>query len=338
MDNMTLQELLKSVEFKLIAGAFKKMYPDDIHMLPFLKCHYDILCHMTPVYDETANSQECRVSFYYDEIFKKSYFSAFPLEGDSWSTSLCKEIVIDSNVIASNEEIAACCLWHTSFYGYTERQQSQTAKDLSDYKDKTDLEISLIKLKENLQEIEKLGCNIDSLPTYDDVKGIVKMRANINYKKWMQKHFNKRVRNRLFRREFFKTEYNNYLSAIARFILDIYKTKSDYDASILQNHCNLFQAKRFAAYSYQSYTFGESNSAEYLTDLITQYRTFDRDFVFSNVIFCLEKAENNPVLTPEEEKLRSTVYSLCPYGDNKTIVNSDLSLKGESRIFVGFYQ
>lgn len=338
MDNMTLQELLKSVEFKLIAGAFKKMYPDDIHMLPFLKCHYDILCHMTPVYDETANSQECRVSFYYDEIFKKSYFSAFPLEGDSWSTSLCKEIVIDSNVIASNEEIAACCLWHTSFYGYTERQQSQTAKDLSDYKDKTDLEISLIELKENLQEIEKLGCNIDSLPTYDDVKGIVKMRANINYKNWMQKHFNKRVRNRLFRREFFKTEYNNYLSAIARFILDIYKTKSDYDASILQNHCNLFQAKRFAAYSYQSYTFGESNSAEYLTDLITQYRTFDRDFVFSNVIFCLEKAENNPVLTPEEEKLRSTVYSLCPYGDNKTIINSDLSLKGECRIFVGFYQ
>lgn len=93
------------------------------------------------------------------------------------------------------------------------------------------MEISLIELKENLQEIEKLGCNIDSLPTYDDVKGIVKMRANINYKNWKQKHINKRVRNRLFRREFFKTEYNNYLSAIARFILDIYKTKSDYDAS-----------------------------------------------------------------------------------------------------------
>jgi hypothetical protein len=115
-------------------------------------------------------------------------------------------------------------------------------------------------------------------------------------------------------------------------------TNSNQNASILQDLCKLFQAKRFAAYSYQSYTFGESNSAEYLTDLITQYRTFDRDFVFSNVIFCLEKAENNPVLTPEEEKLRSTVYSLCPYGDNKTIINSDLSLKGESRIFVGFYQ
>ena len=335
---MTLQELLKSVEFKLIAGAFKKMYPDDIHMLPFLKCHYDILCHMTPVYDETANSQECRVSFYYDEIFKKSYFSAFPLEGDSWSTSLCKEIVIDSNVIASNEEIAACCLWHTSFYGYTERQQSQTAKDLSDYKDKTDLEISLIELKENLQEIKELGCKIDLMPTYNDVKGIVKIRANINYKNWTKKHINKRVRNRLFRKDFLKTEYNNYINGIAKFILDIYKNMQNRDVYMLQNLCKLFQAKRFAAYSYQSYTFGESNSAEYLTDLITLYAAFNRDFVFSNAIFCLEKAENDSTLTLEEEKLLNTIYSLCPNGDNKTIITRDASLKGEIRILVGFYQ
>lgn len=335
---MTLQEFLKTVEFRKIVGAFKIMYPDDIHMLPFLKCHYDILCHMTPVYDETANAQECRVSIDYDETVKKAYLSAFPLEGDSWSVSLCKEIIIDSSVIASDEEIAACCLWHTSFYGYTEQQQSQTAKDLSEHSDKTDLEISLIVLNKNLQEIKKLGCNKDSLPTYEDVKGIVKMRANINYKNWKQKHINKRVRNRLFRRDFLKSEYNNYLSAIARFILDICMTNSNQNASILQDLCKLFQAKRFAAYSYQSYTFGESNSAEYLTDLITQYAAFDRDFVFSNVIFCLEKAENNLALTSEEEQLRNTVYSLCPNGDNKTIITRDASLKGEIRILVGFYQ
>jgi hypothetical protein len=335
---MTLQEFLKTVEFGKIAGAFKKMYPDDIHMLPFLKCHYDILCHMIPVYDETANAQECRVSNYYDETVKKSYLSAFPLEGDCWRVSLCKKMVIDSSVIASDEEIAACCLWHTSFYGYTERQQSQTAKDLLEHSDKTDLEISLIELNKNLHKMEKLGCKIDSLPTYEDVKGIVKMRANINYKNWKQKHIKKRVRNRLFRRDFLKAEYNNYLSAIARFILDICMTNSNQNASTLQDLCKLFQAKCFAAYSYQSYTFGESNSAEYLTDLITQYAAFDRDFVFSNVIFCLEKAENNLALTSEEEQLRNTIYSLCPKGDNETIINSDSSLKGERRILVGFYQ
>lgn len=331
---MILQDYLKSIEFIKVAGAFKKMYPDDINMLPYLKCHYDILCHTEPIYDENANSQECRISLHNDEIVNKTYLSAYPLEGDKWSASLCKEMIIEPEVNATKEEIVACCLWHTSFYGYTEEQLAETAKDFSIYRNKTDLEISLIELKENLQKIEKLECKIDSLPTYNDVKGIVKTRANINYKNWKQKHINKRARNRLFRKDFLKTEYNNYLNGIAKFILDIYKNKQNRNVYL----CSLFQAKRFAAYSYQSYTFGESNSAEYLTDLITKYAAFDRDFVFSNVIFCLEKVENNLVLTPEEEKLRSTVYSLCPNGDNKTIINSDLSLKGECRIFVGFYQ
>ena len=82
----------------------------------------------------------------------------------------------------------------------------------------------------------------------------------------------------------------------------------------------------------------EAFERDKIRDLITQYAAFDRDFVFSNVIFCLEKAENNLALTSEEEQLRNTIYSLCPKGDNETIINSDSSLKGESRILVGFYQ
>ena len=117
---MILQDYLKSVEFTKVTEAFKKMYPDDAHMLPYLKCHYDILCHAEPVYDENANSQKCRISLYHDEIINKTYLSAYPLEGDKWSASLCKEVIIEPEVNATKEEVAACCLWHTSFYGYTE--------------------------------------------------------------------------------------------------------------------------------------------------------------------------------------------------------------------------
>ena len=74
---MILQDYIKSVEFIKVVGAFKKMYPDDIHMLPYLKCHYDILGHTEPVYDGNANSQECRISLYYDEIINKTYLSAY---------------------------------------------------------------------------------------------------------------------------------------------------------------------------------------------------------------------------------------------------------------------
>ena len=154
---MKLQELLQSVDFKKVALAFERMYPDDKHMLSFLKCHYDILCHITPIYDENANAQECRISYIYDEIVNKSYLSAFPLEGDKWSASLYKEIIIDCDVNATKEEIVACCLWHTSFWGYTEEQLSETAKDFNIYRDKTDLEISEYKLNINLAELKRIA-------------------------------------------------------------------------------------------------------------------------------------------------------------------------------------
>lgn len=40
---------------------------------------------MKPIYDENANSQECRISLYFDENINKTYLSAYSLEGDKWS-------------------------------------------------------------------------------------------------------------------------------------------------------------------------------------------------------------------------------------------------------------
>ena len=65
---MILQDYLKTVEFTKVTEAFKKMYPDDAYMQPYLKCHYDILCHAESVYDENANLQKCRISLNHDEI------------------------------------------------------------------------------------------------------------------------------------------------------------------------------------------------------------------------------------------------------------------------------
>ena len=49
------------------------------------------------------------------------HLDAFPMEGDMWEHSLNKELIIASEVKASNEELAACCLWHTSFYGFVKK-------------------------------------------------------------------------------------------------------------------------------------------------------------------------------------------------------------------------
>ena len=333
---MILQDYIKSVEFIKVASAFKKMYPDDFHMLPYLKCHYDILCHTEPVYDENANSQECRISLYYDELVNKTYLSAYPLEGDKWSASLCKEVIIDPEVIATKEEIVACCLWHTSFYGYTEEQLAETAKDFSVYRDKTELEFSQFELDNSLAELKRIGYENISLPSYEVVKRIVKRRANHTYNNWKRKHINKRVRNRLFRKEFLKISYYQYLNSIARFIIDIWTP--DAENLTLEEICKISGSKRFASYSYNSYSYGKCDGSDYLKELIFNFNGFNKDYIFSNVTICLIKPVDKLNLSDKEKTLCKVIYSLCPNGINKTVVKADINLIRESKIIVGFYE
>ena len=333
---MKLQEFLHSIDFKGVALAFERMYPEDKHMLPFLKCHFDILYHMTPVYDENANSQECRISLYYDELVNKTYLSAYPLEGDKWSASLCKEVIIEPEVIATKEEIVACCLWHTSFYGYTEEQLAETAKDFSVYRDKTELEFSLFELDNSLAELKRIGYENISLPSYEVVKRIVKRRANHTYNNWKRKHIKKQVRNRLFRKEFLKTAYYQYLNSIARFIIDVWTSGTE--NINLEEICKLFGSKRFVAYSYKSYSYGKCDSSDYLKELLFNFNGIDKDYIFSNVTICFTKPVNNLNLSDKEKDLCQAIYSLCPHGINKTVVKSDVILGRESNILVGFYE
>ena len=333
---MKLQEFLHSIDFKGVALAFERMYPEDKHMLPFLKCHFDILYHMTPVYDENANSQECRISLYYDELVNKTYLSAYPLEGDKWSASLCKEVIIDPEVIATKEEIVACCLWHTSFYGYTEEQLAETAKDFSVYRDKTELEFSQFELDNSLAELKRIGYENISLPSYEVVKRIVKRRANHTYNNWKRKHINKRVRNRLFRKEFLKISYYQYLNSIARFIIDIWTP--DAENLTLEEICKISGSKRFASYSYNSYSYGKCDGSDYLKELLFNFNGIDKDYIFSNVTIYFTKPVNNLNLSDKEKDLCQAIYSLCPHGINKTVVKSDVILGRESNILVGFYE
>ena len=66
------------------------------------------------------------------------YLSAYPIEGDLWSATAGKEMVISPEVTASKEEIAAQCLWHTSFYGFTQEEVDgffeQMRKDIEETK------------------------------------------------------------------------------------------------------------------------------------------------------------------------------------------------------------
>lgn len=338
---MTYQELLLSVDFRKVADAYCKMYPEQAHMLPFLKCHYDMLCNTAPVFDPDANSQVCHISMECDEGTKKRYLSAFPMEGDLWSASLCKTLEIDPDVTASPEEIAACCLWHTSFYGYTEEQLASTAEGFStEWRDKNDLEKYKLKLTHNLSTIERLYNYTPTLPSFNTLKNTAKKNANIRYEKYRQKHIRKHLKNRWFRREFIPAEYYRYLYGISQFILDV-KTSSE----SIQDLCQLYCYKKFIAYNYRSYTYGKSDPAEYLYELIERYNALDT--TFANAHICLVRSIEIPTdvvdirasLSPAEKKLCRAIMASCnDMGSIHITSKYDHTLKNEMRIIIGFYE
>ena len=50
----------------------------------------------------------------------------------SGARCLSKKLVIEDDVKECNAEIAACCMWHMSFYGYLPYQQDECFDDMFD--------------------------------------------------------------------------------------------------------------------------------------------------------------------------------------------------------------
>ena len=115
---MTFKELLNSVTFEEVAPCLLHMHPDAEGNLKWYKIHFDMLRLMTPKHDDDANSDVCHISMSEWDEDIEPHLDAHPMEGDYWEHSLTKEIVIAPEVKATNAEIAACCIWHTSFYGF----------------------------------------------------------------------------------------------------------------------------------------------------------------------------------------------------------------------------
>lgn len=342
---MTLLELLHSVDFDKVAKAYRIMYPIQPCDISLLKCHFDMLCNY-PITDSTDNSsQECHISYAYDNITRRSYLTAFSLECDHWrnllgitikckhwKNSLNKTISLDPNLIVTTEEIAACCLWHTSFYGYTEEQVHEMGKRL--FNNMTDYEISKQKLSENLSVIESITGSVVELPTPKEVCQMIKYRIRENYNLWIYKHFKKRQRNRIFRKELFPVEYINQMNAVAQFMIDVGEVDSSW-----------FLFKKFVVYSYRSFSYGKSNPADYLNELVTKYCAFN--LTFRNVYICIFRNQDNSqpdidiisTLSDSERDLCVSIISQCnDVGVFNIKTKYDPELRNEMKIVVAFYE
>lgn len=289
---MTYKELLNLVTFKEVEPHIVNMYPEAKDSLGWFKLHYDMLRLMNPKRHDDSNGDVCRITMKDWDDGTGPHLDAFPMEGDLWELSLTKEIVLDANVQVTNAEIAACCLWHTSFYGFTKRHMKEFAN--IDFKSKVK-ELKTIILNNGGYVPPKR----ELLPSKKQ-EMIGKVKKNVWYG---DKHINKTKRKRLFRKDFMETYYDR-MEAISSFIVQVLPALSVGANSLtIGQLCKLFFSSKFATTVIQSYADETSDAASYMSDLISKYDMLPHG---KNAIIYLVTGlsrDNPSVLNPEENEL-----------------------------------
>ena len=308
---MTYKELLNSVSFEEIVPYIEK-YHGGKGCLALYKIHYDMLCHLTPN-PEDAYYKTATVSHgEQDEDWPEPHLTVHPIEGQIWEGALTMDLIIEPDVTESLAEIAACCLWHTSFYGFTEEQAK--AKVESWNREISEEEFEKQQAKEWGKKIIEAGGNI---PSEDELMKIPSFRYKIKASK-----------------DSIMQGYWNRISMIAEFVANNLPSDSDIVGISVADLCRLFFANHYIEYDYRSYCKDENNRADYLIELIDRYEAFEYG-ILPNALIVLSTSKKYPLLM-EEMRVAEHIAEMSK-GVIRFIVKTDDALEQELRMNIAFY-
>lgn len=309
---MTYKELLNSVSFEEIVPYIEK-YHGGKGCLALYKIHYDMLCHLTPN-PEDAYYKTATVSHgEQDEDWPEPHLTVHPIEGQIWEGALTMDLIIEPDVTESLAEIAACCLWHTSFYGFTEEQTR--AKFESWNREISEEEFEKQQAKEWGKKIIEAGGNI---PSEDELMKIPSF--------WVTVNNNRKLK---------ESEYWKRIGMIEEFVVRNLPSNTDVVNMTVEDLCKLFYSNHYIEYDYMSCCEDEKLRADYLKELITSYEAFEHG-VLNNAVIVLSSSKKYPLMM-EETRLAAYIAEMGK-GEYSFIYKADDSLGKELRINVAFYE
>lgn len=308
---MTYKELLNSVSFDEIVPYIEK-YHGGKGCLALYKIHYDMLCHLTPN-PEDAYYKTATVSHgEQDEDWPEPHLTVHPIEGQKWEGALTMELIIEPDVTEPLAEIAACCLWHTSFYGFTEEQTK--AKFDSWERHISDEEYQCQQAQKWVKIVNDAG---GFVPTEKELMAVPSFRDKIQVSK-----------------DSIMQEYWKRISMIAEFVANNLPDETDIINLPIEDLCKLFFANHYIEYDYNSYSADESVRADYLKELITSYEAFAHG-TLDNAVIVLSASKQYPLIM-EETSLATYIAEMCT-GESHFIYKVDDTLGRELRLNVAFY-
>ena len=323
---MTFKELLNEVRFEDVAPYLLKMYPHMADSLGWFKIHFDMLRGMTPQYHEDANDKVCRITLTDWKDGTGFHLDAYPMEGDLWEHSLTKELVIGSDVRASDEEIAACCLWHTSFYGFVPRDLDETFEKFARKMDSKSV------TQRNCNIIRKYGGTISTLGQLSASKKQELIRQTKGNVSSSSSHLNKSKKKRLFRHEFMELYYDR-MAHISDFIVQsIPALDNGKNYLTTKQLCGLFHSEKFCSERIISFANAEESAINYLLDVISRYKMVPE---MDGIVIHLITGTEHDTLSEEEKRLCHYLSEGRRYSD--LILSTDSILGNQATIHYAVY-
>lgn len=330
---MTYKELLDSVSFDEIVPFIERYH--GWNALALYKIHYDYLRHLTPKQGEITTATVSNGDP--DENWPEPHLSAFPMEGDLWEHTLAKELKIEPDVKASLAEIGMCCLWHTSFYGFTEEQRDERFERLDFYtEDLLDHDITHIRAKRVIRAIETAGGKI---PSIKECMKIASFRNKIHSKckelKSRRKAFAKAgIHNRSMRsyvHHIIRKEYYNRILVAS----DVIKTMLKSSMSRVEDISSLLLCNHMQSYKYKTLAFDSQKRVAWMKELIEKYEAFNMQ-PHKNCVVYIGTSSDYP-FRMEEASIIECIMSRCS-GTNAFYVYTDDKLEQDMRVTTMFYE
>lgn len=326
---MTYHELLHSVTFDEITPFLEKKNGGAVS-LALYKTHYDMLRLLTPRREEDDNKTATITNAKLDYDWEEPHLEAFPMEGDLWEVSLAKELIIAPDVKASLGEIAACCLWHTSFWGFTDEQKHETFEKLDYYdQDLLDPDIVRIKAAKVRQKIEAAG---GRLPYKNEMLKLSSFQQEM--KRHFPKGLSKKRRRKVARRRFNRL-YNDRIFNVGKFVSACIPALSERESITLKDLRKLFYANHFAHYSYQTCAGNATERGAWMSELIEKYDAFYSK-PRANAMILITVSPEHP-FSESDRQIVELTKRLCS-GQTALLIKNDDRLGEELQLDVAFYE
>ncbi len=323
---MKFKELLQKVSFDDIVPQLVRLFRDMgyeenefIHFIPGCKEAYDILRHMQA--EETDKLVRFEWERDEEELCGQKPYIYIDLreddfESDSWSTNLGKEIILGEDVELSDEEIAARCMFHITFYGFSPEEIKQVGPEpLNSYEERA------------LELWEKQDANYTRIKR--KAKDLV-YRPEV----WKMKEMRMSRRNRMKRmrdhRQDMRIEQLERMGQAERAIERMLSTTRELSREQL---AYLFNAQLIQQDVSHSRAYDRTRRMDYLWEILTKYILRDNR-PYTQTVVVLSTAPDCPLTGTEQQMFERIIARFAEKTEVLSAVGVKAGLEEEAELFI----